>query len=153
MSDRQEGGAPAEFGTRELVDLYLDQSTAVHQLWTTYVVATFAGGTFAMSAGEQGGVPLLVAGAVGFSAFTIGHCFLLWTSLTRMKLAAEDLRERSAGAEATASIGDLARPVNRWGGFVCHTIIDLCVLGAFVDRIAAVEAAARASVLVTVYPG
>ena len=140
MASDPEDGEPVDFGVKPLVDLYLHQSNAVDQLWTTYVVATFAGGTFALSAGESGGVPVLLAGAIGFSAFTLGHAALVWRTLTRMKLAGEDLEKRLKGKPAPASLGHLAGSVNRWMGMTIHAIIDLCVLAAFAVQICAASA-------------
>lgn len=135
MASDPEDGEPVDFGVKPLVDLYLHQSNAVDQLWTTYVVATFAGGTFALSAGESGGVPVLLAGAIGFTAFTLGHAALVWRTLTRMKLAGEDIRKRLGSKSAPASLRHLAGPVSRWPGMTIHFVIDLCVLAAFAAQL------------------
>jgi hypothetical protein len=137
MASHPGDGEPVDFGVKPLVDLYLHQSNAVDQLWTTYVVATFAGGTFALSAGESGGVPVLLAGAIGFSAFTLGHASLVWRTLTRMKLAGEDLGSLLRSKSDPASLRHLAGPVNRWLGMAIHFVIDLCVLAAFAVEICA----------------
>lgn len=127
-------GEPVDFGIKPLVDFYLHQSNAVDQLWTTYVVATFAGGTFALTAGENGGVPVLLAGAIGFTAFTLGHAALVWRTLNRMSLAGKDIKSQLETKTAPASLQHLAGPVNRWMGMTIHFVIDLCVLAAFADR-------------------
>jgi hypothetical protein len=136
MGDQPQEGASNDFGLESLADLYLHESASVNQLWTTYVVATFAGGTFAMTAGKDGGVPLLLAGAIGFSAFTIGHAFLLWSTLTRVKRAAADIRTLAGEAPKLETLEFLGRSVNRWAAFVYHGVIDACVLSAFAYRIA-----------------
>ncbi|HYD38504.1 MAG TPA: hypothetical protein VEA60_12880 [Allosphingosinicella sp.] len=138
-SDPGKGG-PVDFGVKPLVDLYLHQSNAVDQLWTTYVIATFAGGTFALTAAENGGVAVLLAGAIGFSAFTLGHGALVWRTLTRMKLAGKDIAARLGSEPAPASLRHVAGPVNRWIGMTIHVVIDLCVLAAFAVEIAAARA-------------
>jgi hypothetical protein len=130
--DKVEG---AGLDLKNLVDVHLHQSSSVNQLWTTYVVATFAGGTFAITAGREGGVELLYAGAIGFLAFTIGHTFLVWSGLTRMRLAATDISKLARNGIDSGVVGTLGKPVTRWPSLVCHFIIDFCVLGAFADRI------------------
>jgi hypothetical protein len=137
MASNPGDGEPVDFGVKPLVDLYLHQSNAVDQLWTTYVVATFAGGTFALSAGASGGVPVLLARAIGFTAFTLGHAALVWRTLTRMKLAGEDIDLRLHSKSDPASLRHLAGPVNRWMGMTIHFVIDLCVLAAFAQQMVA----------------
>lgn len=71
ISNGAASGGGRTVGVKALVDLHLHPSAAVDSLWTTDVVATFAGGTFALSAGESGGFRVLPAGAIGFTAFTL----------------------------------------------------------------------------------
>jgi len=135
-------GLPATLEPKALVDVYLHQSAAQNQLWTTYVIATFTGAAFALNAGQQGGVVLLAVGAVGFSAFTLGHIFLILAGLERMRLAARDIRRilkaspPPTGQERT--LRNIANdPVETWSPITCHVVIDACVLLAFADRIRA----------------
>lgn len=127
-------GGSSGVETKTLVDLYLHQSAAVNQLWTTYVVATFAGGTFAITAGSEAGM-LLYAGVIGFTAFTIGHGFLVWGSLELKKQAAMDIGNSLAGSRHPKALHLLAEPVWRWPSVTCHVIIDACVIGAFIYQI------------------
>ena len=127
------GGSP-NFEIKTLVDLYLHQSSSVNQLWTTYVVATFAGATLAITAGNAASL-LLYAGVIGFSAFTVGHGLLVWGSLTLMKQAAKDIGTWLKGSRGPQALHLLAEPVWRWPSVTCHVIIDACVIGAFIYRI------------------
>lgn len=120
----------AEIG--DLVDLCLHQSASVNQLWTTYVVATFTGAAFAVTAGDHGSKFLLAAGALGFLAFTVGHIMLVRSGLNRMQLAARDIADALAGAVRPRAFARLARPVLIWPSMTCHIIIDACVIGAFI---------------------
>ena len=86
---------------------------------------------------------MLPAGAIAFTAFTLGHAALVRRTLTRMKLAGEDLAKRLGSKPVPASLDHLAGPVNRWMGMTIHAVIDLCVLAAFAVQICAVSAKSR----------
>ncbi|MBV9930162.1 MAG: hypothetical protein JO013_04375 [Alphaproteobacteria bacterium] len=127
-----------EFTLGDLVTLYLHQNGAVNQLWAIYAGATFTAGLFALNEGANS-TGFLVAGGLGFAAFTVGHAIMVWSTLNRMKIVVSDIAEisgKKASPEHPRIIHQLARTdVGIRYAILSHLLIDVCVCGAFVTKL------------------
>ncbi|MBV8686736.1 MAG: hypothetical protein JOZ90_03720 [Alphaproteobacteria bacterium] len=123
---------PADFQVKDVVSLYCALNAAMNQLWAMYVVATFTAGAFAVTATNANSRILLLAGGIGFLAFTIGHEMMVLATLRAIRAAAGDIgraEERPGGS--AASLARLARPPTLLGAVAVHAVIDGCVVAAY----------------------
>ena len=132
MENRGSGTATSDYGIKEVIAVYNTQNSALKPLWTMYVVATFTAGAFAATATDAGRLALLLAGGIGFLAFTIGHFSMVMNSIDLLNSCAADLARLPAGSDAVASLERLSRPYSRIGAILVHLVIDACVVGAYV---------------------
>ena len=123
----------ASFTVKDAVAVYLQQAAAQNQLWTMYVVATFTAIAFAVNAANQRSGLLLAAGAIGFSAFTLGHAWLVRSGLRLLNAAAADIAAESRDNDGTGQRirTCLSKPQKMLPSMAAHWIIDICVLMGF----------------------
>lgn len=126
-----------DLALKDAIDLVYKQTGIINGLWTTYVVATFAAGSFtALNTGEPT-TRYIVAAALtlAFGMFTVGN----W----RMLKAELEAREAIGAMLRAAAPGDglkdpLERIVGTTGGLVggrwVHWVIDTCVVVAIWAR-------------------
>jgi len=131
--------AANQFALRDLVSLYQQQGAAVNQLWAMYAATTFAAGLFAFNVGgnNQAAI-LLIAGALGFLFFTVGHGFMVYHGVKRMQLAAEDITCILATSQADIEAKSYPKVVHYLAGkvrtdhaVIVHVLIDACVFAMF----------------------
>lgn len=120
----------------QLVSFYIQQNTAVNQLWSMYALTAFAAAVFASDLEGKGSADrlLLVAGLLGFLFFTFGHYHMVVNGATRLKLAAADIARIRANrpAEAPPTVVDhLAGGYDVRSTKIVHILIDSCVVLAF----------------------
>jgi hypothetical protein len=126
------------FDVAALVNLFMQQSAALNQLWAMYAATTFTAGLFAFTVGGNAKTAwLLIPGAVGFFCFTFGHAQMIRSAVKRLDYAAADIgrivaQAPSDGASPPSVLGLLAKgaPSAR-GAMWTHVPIDLCVFTAF----------------------
>lgn len=119
----------------QLVSFYIQQNSAVNQLWSMYAVTAFAAAVFAVNAGTG---PLSnwvrLAGLLGFLCFTVGHYHMVVSGAIRLKLTAADIARirgnRAAGGPQTV-VDHLAGDYSVRATKAVHILIDVCVLIAF----------------------
>ncbi|WP_061026462.1 hypothetical protein [Bradyrhizobium sp. CCH5-F6] len=126
-----------KFELNHAVALFSQQTTTINNLWTVYVVATFAAAGYGTSASP---LPATVALAVtcGFLAFAVGHWSLLYQGLTINRQLQRDISAfmESATSPFKLSIKELVATANPpWISLTIHLLIDLCVVVALWWRV------------------
>jgi hypothetical protein len=122
----------------DAVSLFSQQITIVNNLWTVYVVATFAAAGFGASSlpSYQHNTSLLITIglSIGYWAFTLGHFRLLMQALSIKNQLKLDIADHLAtgindnGIPFRNSLLCLINTVNPPWIVVCiHIVIDLCV--------------------------
>jgi hypothetical protein len=81
-----------EYSLSNAVDLFSQQAAIVINLWTVYVVATFAAAGFALSSDGPLNIFIVIAVTVGFWLFAMGHLQLLKQSLLIMQDLEHDIK-------------------------------------------------------------
>lgn len=111
-----------------LLALRADLHSAMHNLWTVFVVATFAAAGFGAAGDLSFWVALAVS--VGFCLFAGGHLALLHQTLRVVEAIRRDLEKfSSAGALLPETLKESAANPNPIpNSTVIHLGIDLCVL-------------------------
>lgn len=113
-------------------------------LWGIYIAATFAGGGFSLATSDPLSWSEATIAAIGFSAFAIGHFYLISNAIARLRGIRELLEKASADEAATpadkkdfmagkTSFDDVVlaatHPVGQSrGSVVAHVVIDICVV-------------------------
>jgi hypothetical protein len=137
----------------DAVSLFSKYTSITNDLWTVYVIATFAAAGFGMSGkNDEFNLAGTIAVTLGFWAFTLGHLHLLRQALVVSKTLANDIHSALAtdkGGVDThfkASIGVLAKATSGTGTSIAiHLIIDVCVTIALWAKDPALKLAQRAS--------
>ncbi len=117
----------------DAVGLFSEYTSIINNLWTVYVVATFAAAGFGISAaGMHTAVAMAVT--VGFWAFTLGHLHLLRQALAVTRALGREIDaalsrdQDGADSQFRSSISVLAKAVNPLGSpTAIHLLIDVCV--------------------------
>jgi hypothetical protein len=111
----------------DLVPIYQTECSNRSNLWAVYVVATFAAGGFVVTAQHDVRSFAKVALSLGFTAFTVGHMFLLWQNTSAI-IALEGLLKCHEDDNSRSFLELFAGRTNRFLAYVPHVIIDACVL-------------------------
>ncbi|MDQ4087570.1 MAG: hypothetical protein M3177_06130 [Pseudomonadota bacterium] len=132
---------PTDFQAKDVVSLYSAQNSALNQLWAMYVAATFTAGIFAVTASNAQSRTLLLAGGIGFLAFTIGHAVMVVATLRLMRAGADDIKRVLNRTDShSCSLVRLGKAPKLWGAIVVHAVIDTCVVAAYAFLITKVQA-------------
>jgi hypothetical protein len=120
-----------EFKLPDSVNLFSQEKTAIANLWTVYVAATFAAAGYGFSA-ERLTLATATALTLGYSAFALGHWSLLEQSLTISSRLKGDIRSAIAGDSEKPFKSSIEALVNRanpvWVSRTIHLVIDACVI-------------------------
>jgi hypothetical protein len=126
-----------EYGLSDAVDLFSQQAAIVINLWTVYVVATFATAGFAVSSNKPLNTYILIFVTIGFWLFAIGHLQLLRQSLHVIENLRYDIKEILANLKNNpsfyfeSSIQNLIETANPpWISTSIHIAIDVCATAA-----------------------
>jgi len=125
---------------KDAVALFVQQTTIINNLWTVYVVATFAIAGFGVSAGAQLTKSVAVMVTVGFWAFTLGHGSLLFQALSiNQKLMSEissTLLTTDPSFRFRSSLDYLSKTANLpLVSMAIHLLIDVCATTALWTRV------------------
>jgi arginine exporter protein ArgO len=117
------------FSDKDLVSFYQTECATRNNLWTVFVVATFATAGFVMTAQHEVRTLTRVALTLSFVAFAAGHWFLLKQNTSALN-AFEELLKRHSKEELRPYVGRIAIGSGMVSPFIPHAIIDICVLVA-----------------------
>ena len=128
----------AKYELSDAVTLFTAEATTIGNLWTVYVVATFAAAGYGISASPSS---VIQAGAVslGFAAFAFGNWKLLKQALLISRTLQGEIRSTvisNPDIQFKSSIMALAATANPpWISLVIHLFIDACVIVAIWTRV------------------
>ncbi len=133
----------SEFKLPNAVVLFSQEKITITNLWTVYVVATFAAAGYGFSAAPLNTFTA-TAVTIGFTAFVFGNWKLLKQSLIINKALQLDIRAAVASDldnEFKSSIEALVARANPpWVSLTVHLFIDACVIAALWTRVPAIAA-------------
>ncbi len=129
----------SEFKLPDAITLFSQEKTTITNLWTVYVVATFAAAGYGFSDHPSLNCLTAVAVTFGFSAFSFGHWKLLKQSLDINIILQNDVRDAIKGDQDNqfkSSIEVLVANANPlWVSRTIHLFIDLCVIVSIWSRV------------------